>query len=123
MRVFTLLPCALAVACSAWAAVSVPRLAVPLAFEPNLGQAAPEARFVAHAGTSTLLFAADEVVIAGREGSLRLRFADRPAGAPPRLVPEGELEGRSHYLIGRDPSAWRRNVPHYASLRYEEVYP
>ena len=34
-----------------------------------------------------------------------------------------KLPGVSHYLSGRDPAKWRTNVPHYAKVRYEGVYP
>jgi hypothetical protein len=34
-----------------------------------------------------------------------------------------ELPGRSHYLVGKDPRRWRRDVPHYARVSYREVYP
>ena len=32
------------------------------------------------------------------------------------------LPGRTNYLIGNDPSKWRRNVRHYARVRCEQVY-
>src|SRR5262249_3743756 len=28
-----------------------------------------------------------------------------------------------NYLIGRDPRRWHRGVPHYAKVRYRDVYP
>ena len=34
-----------------------------------------------------------------------------------------ELPGKSHYLIGSDPAKWRTNVPTYAKVGYEDVYP
>ncbi len=54
-------------------------------------------------------------------GSFALRFA----GGDPRVKPEaGEpLPGRTHYFSGRDPEKWRTNVPHYARVRYRDVYP
>jgi hypothetical protein len=33
------------------------------------------------------------------------------------------LPGKSHYFIGRDRSKWLRNVPRYAKVGYEGVYP
>ena len=33
------------------------------------------------------------------------------------------LPGKSHYLIGSDPAKWRTNVPTYAKVGYEDVYP
>ena len=34
---------------------------------------------------------------------------------------EGRLAGASNYLRGRDPRAWRTNVPAYARVRYANV--
>ncbi len=34
-----------------------------------------------------------------------------------------ELRGKSNYFLGNDPKKWRTNVPNYAKVRYEEVYP
>ncbi len=32
------------------------------------------------------------------------------------------LAGKSNYLIGSDPGKWHRDVPHYAKVKYEELY-
>jgi Beta-propeller repeat len=34
-----------------------------------------------------------------------------------------ELPGKSNYFIGNDPRKWRTNVPNYAKVRYQGVYP
>src|SRR5438105_1891527 len=33
------------------------------------------------------------------------------------------LAGTSNYFIGRDPKKWRTNIPNYAKVRFEDVYP
>jgi len=33
------------------------------------------------------------------------------------------LPGKSNYLIGNDPSKWHRNIPQFARVNYESVYP
>ncbi len=33
------------------------------------------------------------------------------------------LVGRTHVLIGNDPSQWQRGIPHFSKVRYEEIYP
>jgi hypothetical protein len=40
-----------------------------------------------------------------------------------RVVGLDELPGRSNYFIGNDPKKWRTNVPSYARVKYEGVYP
>ena len=34
-----------------------------------------------------------------------------------------ELPGKSNYFLGNDPKKWRTNVPHFARVRFEDVYP
>ena len=34
-----------------------------------------------------------------------------------------ELPGKSNYFIGNDPKKWRTDVPNYAQVRYQGVYP
>jgi hypothetical protein len=34
-----------------------------------------------------------------------------------------ELPGKSNYFIGNDPAKWRTNVPTYAKVKYQSVYP
>jgi hypothetical protein len=47
------------------------------------------------------------------------------AGANPAATVTGleELPGTRNYLIGNDPAKWRTNVPTYAKVKYQSVYP
>jgi hypothetical protein len=45
------------------------------------------------------------------------------ANSAARVTGLDELPGKSHYFIGNDPRKWRTNVPNYARVRYEEIYP
>ena len=47
------------------------------------------------------------------------------AGANPNAAVTGAdlLPGKSNYFIGNDPAKWRRGVPQFARVRYENVYP
>lgn len=51
---------------------------------------------------------------------LRLEFA---GAAPARLEALEPLEGRTNYLVGSDPSQWRRSVPHYRRVAARGLYP
>ena len=33
------------------------------------------------------------------------------------------MPGKSHYFIGNDPAKWRTNIPTFARVKYEGVYP
>src|SRR5208337_2302373 len=45
------------------------------------------------------------------------------ASAKATVTGAEELPGKSNYFIGNDPKKWRTNVPSYAQVRYEGVYP
>jgi hypothetical protein len=92
-----------------------------LTFFPNAGQAAPAARFQTRALGGTLSFSSSAV-------SLEL-----PGAAPAMVVFEGadaallagedEHAARFNMLRGADPAAWRTDLPTYAALRYQGLYP
>jgi hypothetical protein len=45
------------------------------------------------------------------------------ANARAAVIGAGELPGRSNYFIGNDLKKWRTNVPSYAKVKYQGVYP
>ena len=40
-----------------------------------------------------------------------------------KVSASGQLPGKSNYFLGNDPSKWRADVPHYARVSYQYVYP
>ena len=52
---------------------------------------------------------------------LRMKLIGANAGAA--VTGMEELPGKSNYFIGNDPNKWRTNVPNYAKVRYQNVYP
>ena len=52
---------------------------------------------------------------------MRMRLVG--GNAKGRVVGLDELPGRSNYFIGNDPKKWRTNVPTYARVKYQGVYP
>ena len=89
---------------------------LPLRFEANHGQAAPEARFVARQGRGSVLLTRAGLTIAHESSLLSLR----PVGGR-EVDPIGEqpLAGRSHYYTPRGAVV----APHMGRVRYSEVYP
>ena len=59
--------------------------------------------------------------IANRQSPISMKLV----GANPKAQIEGldRLPGISNYFIGNDPNKWRTNIPHYAKVRYRDVYP
>lgn len=64
---------------------------------------------------------AEEVQGTGERTVLRLGFAS--SNPTPEVQGEERLPGHSNYLIGNDPQKWFTDVPHYARVRYREVFP
>jgi hypothetical protein len=41
----------------------------------------------------------------------------------PKITGLDELPGKVNYFRGKDPKQWRTNIPSYAKVKYEKVYP
>jgi hypothetical protein len=121
---------------------------LPMSFEPNCGQADPQVEFLARGNGYTLLLSPTEASLGllspptptstnGRgpknqlapNGSsadvqvavLRLQFLGANRSAPMEGL--DEQRGASNYYVGNDRSKWLANVPHFARVRYHNLYP
>jgi hypothetical protein len=95
--------------------------ALPLSFEPNLGQVGAGARYLSRGEGYVLGLTSQEAIFHLRQ--LTAKPEDGPAaggvlrmqlvGASTDAVGEGldPLPGRSHYLRGSDPGKWQLGVP------------
>jgi hypothetical protein len=97
----------------------------PITFEPNAGQAAPQARFIARSGSSTLFIGSDQMTLAALRGTSGAAVRIRLLGADARADVRGQemAAGKVSYLLGRDRCAWRTGLPTYRSVRATDVYP
>ncbi len=120
-------------------------ISLPMFFEPNQGQTAPQVKFLARGGGYGLFLTADEAVLelqpstvshqpSGQTSQLAARSSQpasssvirmRLAGAnpSPRVAGASPLPGKSSYFIGNDPAKWRHNIPQFARVEYSGVYP
>src|SRR6266851_2331272 len=121
---------------------------LPLSFEANHGQTDPKVKFLSRGpGYKLFLFPHEAVLMLQKEGhakpAKRLgalpgfpEALDREAspreiirmsllGAAANAAVNGveQMPGKSNYFIGNDPSQWRTNVPNYAKVMYQGVYP
>ncbi|HEV8369635.1 MAG TPA: SBBP repeat-containing protein [Pyrinomonadaceae bacterium] len=104
---------------------------LPLSFELNKGQTDKDVKFVARGNGYALFLTSSEAVLSlqnkpgGDESNtssiLRMKFEG--ATTTPNVVGLSELPGKSNYFIGKDPGKWRTNIPTYAKVKYEAVYP
>ena len=102
---------------------------LPLSFEQNRGQTDTRVKFLSRGNCYTLFLESTEAVL-----SLKKRGTKGDPGAPlhmklvganpdPAVTGLEELPGKSNYFIGNDPAKWRTNVPTYARVKYQNVYP
>src|SRR6266852_2926104 len=117
---------------------------LPLRFEANQGQADLRVKFLSRGSGYTLFLTSTEAVLALQKPSLTIAAIQRYVGNTPgnrrtssavlrmkigganriaRIEGLESLPGKSSYFIGDDPAKWRTNVPTYAKVRYEGVYP
>jgi Beta-propeller repeat len=104
---------------------------IPLAFEPNRGQGAPDVRYLSHArGISLFMRDHDTTVVALTAADslqstspavVRLSFPGSDFNSKPRAF--GQQEGISNYLLGPDPARWQTGIPNFAQVRYKNLYP
>jgi hypothetical protein len=118
---------------------------LPLSFEANRGQTDPQVKFLSRGGRHILFLTPTEAVFVlttpkgtvkdalprmsrspgqpeeGTRTVLRMTFAG--ANPTPRVTGLDALPGKANYFIGNDPAKWRTNVPSYAKVRYDDIYP
>lgn len=97
---------------------------LPLAFEPNAGQAAAGVDFVAHGpGYALSLSSANAALALHHQGGADLIAMSLVNRRSTEAVGQDRLPGVSNYLIGTDPTDWRTDIPTYAGVSYAGVYP
>ena len=123
---------------------------LPMRFEPNQGQSDSTVKFLARGPGYQLFLTPAEAVLVLRQAKptsaqgnlpsremipdtaaatptppavIRIRLEGMTRNSEPILEGGDRLPGYSNYLIGKDPAQWRTQVPHYAKVRYAEVYP
>src|SRR2546422_119010 len=118
---------------------------LPLHFEANLGQTRQDVRFLARGPGYSLFLTAGEAVLVltkpnpdakrdahgtperrntqARATPVVVRMSLVGAAPKPRVSGLDELPGKANYFVGSDPAKWRTNVPTYAKVHYQDVYP
>jgi len=92
-------------------------MALPVWFEPNQGQAHPSVQFQSR----NIYLRATSAAIHIHESPIV--FTLDHANSDARGEALDQLPGFSNYYLGNDPKRWRTDVPHFARVRYHDVYP
>ncbi|HEX5410772.1 MAG TPA: SBBP repeat-containing protein [Terriglobia bacterium] len=122
---------------------------LPLSFEVNRGQVSSQARYLAR-GQGFILFLTQSdavlqltksspgnaaavatpsglqndqpgTVTSGAAGVIRLKLLG--ASQQARITASERLPGNTSYFLGNNPQSWRTNIPNYARVRYQQIYP
>jgi uncharacterized repeat protein (TIGR01451 family) len=94
-------------------------VSMPLAFESNLGQTAPQVKYVARSREGALFFTDQGVTVSVPQlGSFRMLFEN---AAAPQITAEDELAAKSNYLR-HQPGKSITGVENYGSLLYSGLY-
>jgi hypothetical protein len=125
---------------------------LPLAFEANRGQTDSQVKYMARGNGYTLFLTANDAVFSLQSRSAVSATSALRRGAVPqakttarrdiqkdltavvrmqliggnslaKVSASGTLPGKSNYFLGNDPSKWHTDVPHYARVSYQDVYP
>jgi hypothetical protein len=100
---------------------------MPMNFTLNQGQADARVKFTARGRGYSLFLTPTEAVLSLQRsnslGSTALRMRLLQANNNPIISGLDPLSLVSNYYLGNDPSQYRENVPHFAKVKYAQVYP
>jgi hypothetical protein len=99
------------------------KLNLPLEFEANQGQFAPEVFFLARTSSHFVYLTREGMTLGISDSTTRgaaLQMKLMGADASAAVTPESRLPGVSNYFIGNDQSRWQHAVPHYGRIRYRQ---
>ena len=109
--------------------------ALPMRFEPNVGQTDSSVQFLARGKGFTMFLTPSEsvIVLAQQQAKARdtgllqnaevVRMRFDGAAAKPRMVGLQPLPGITNYFLGNDPNQWHTDIVSFAKVRYSEIYP
>jgi hypothetical protein len=115
---------------------------LPLSFEPNQGQTDSQVQFFARGRGYALFLTPTEAVLSlakvqaeagdqapaaaatqAEAGRAVIRMQLAGANPATRVSGKDKLPGRVSYFRGNDPARWQTQIPTYAKVAYEGIYP
>ena len=112
--------------------------ALPLSFEANQGQTDSQVKYMARGDGYTLFLTANDAVFSLQSrSSQKAKSSQRTqkdsnavvhmqlqgGNSLAKVSASSQLPGKSNYFLGNDPSKWHADVPHFARVAYQDVYP
>ncbi len=118
---------------------------LPLAFEPNRGQAPADVKFLSRSQDAVVILTATDAIIRRQDLDLApaaprsiasnrkpvrqaphfsdLRMHLVKSNPAPTTSGESPLTSKSNYLKGGDPRNWVTQLPNFLRVRFQEIYP
>lgn len=100
---------------------------LPMNFTRNDGQTDARVKFTARGRGYGLFLTATEAVMALQQTSTKrattLRMQLLQANPHPEITGLDQLPTVTNYYVGNDPSQYREAVPHFARVKYAQMYP
>jgi hypothetical protein len=113
---------------------------LPLSFEANQGQTDSQVKFLARGRGYALFLTPAEAVLSLAKPQARAYAETSAPSSPeasgtvlamqlsganlePQVIGKDALPGRVNYLRGKDPARWHTQIPTYAKVAYEGIYP
>lgn len=99
---------------------------IPLYFEENRGQTDKSVKFLSRVNGYNMFLTPSEAVLTlpfAESSTTALHIQFPGSDLDPRITGLEQLSGKVNYLIGKDPKGWHTDVPIYAKVRYENIYP
>lgn len=99
---------------------------MPIAFELNRGQSDPQVKALARGAGYGLFLTADESVLVlahNFDKTTVVRTKLLGANTSAQVLPVDRLAGTVNSFIGKDRAKWQTDVPTFAKMKYEEIYP
>ncbi len=120
--------------------------ALPLYFEANQGQANEEIKFLSRNNNAGFFLTSSDLVVVLQSQDTKANIAQQQpnnkkesvsadqrtvvlrmkmVGANPqsKIVGIDQLPGKSNYIKGSDRKKWHTGIPHYAKVKYVQIYP
>jgi Beta-propeller repeat/RTX calcium-binding nonapeptide repeat (4 copies) len=113
---------------------------LPLSFEANQGQTDSQVKFLARGRGYALFLTPTEAVLSLAKPQAQTHTENSATSSPeasgtvlamqlaganlePQVTGQDALPGRVNYLRGKDPAHWHTQIPTYAKVAYEGIYP
>jgi len=121
--------CQAATIAHAQAKVSANYGKLPMSFEENRGQSAPQVKFLSQGQGYAMFLTSSGVTMnlqpaalshSDRHAQVRMSFAGAHSAA---ITGENQQSSHTSYFLGNDPAKWVTGVPNYAHVRYRSLYP